>query len=65
MATDLKKASVYRQLATSASLKATHLSMLNKKIESEYKLMIAMSKYYDEQADICFENANFGFNLDL
>ncbi len=65
MAKGCELAKAYRNLGTIASFEATRLSMLKKKVESEERLMLAMARYYDEQADIQFENDMFGFDLDL
>lgn len=65
MAREFDIAKAYRNLGTITAFEATRLSMLKKKIESEERLMTALAQYYDEQADIYFENDMFGFNLDL
>jgi hypothetical protein len=62
---DQSKRHAYENMDTTASLEAIRLSLLKSKIESEEKLMKALSTYYAEQADIEFRNERFGFDLDL
>ena len=62
---DKSKRHAYENMDHIASLEAIRLSLLKSKIESEEKLMQALATYYAEQAEIEFNNEQFGFNLDL